>query len=74
MDGTISIWTMGERFKGSLPLNITTVTTTVLFIGDSLESPKLLLLAFRPKILRGSGDLQSVLCHSVNAGLVVGLS
>ena len=43
------------------------------FIGGSLESPWWLLLAFWPKILTGSRDLWIVLCHSMNAGSVVGI-
>ena len=41
-------------------------------IGGSLESPWWLLLGFCSKILGGGGDLQMVLCVSMNAGSVVG--
>ena len=42
------------------------------YIGGSLESPCWLHLIFCPKILGDGRDLQMVLCHSMNAGSVVG--
>ena len=31
------------------------------------------MLAFCPEVLEGGGDQEMVLCHSVNAGIVVGI-
>ena len=49
-------------------VELQTVSTVYTFIGGSLESPKWLLLVFYPKILGSGGDLQMVLCHSMNTG------
>ena len=38
-----------------------------------VESPQWLLLAFCFKFFSGGGNLRMVLCHSMNAGSVVGI-
>ena len=42
-----------------------------LIIGGFLESPLWLLLAFCPTFLEADGDLQIVLCNSINVGSLV---